>query len=564
MAPLPVPSGTAFRLTLANVLGRALPNGATTVGSSAGVSGRMASKQQKAQPQSQPSDRGDAPAATTPPVVAKPAPLQDASNAPASEHPATGEQCGRWELGSGPDATTSNASGSTEAATDSGANAAGSRPNAATTGRDAESEDLPPAWSANGQDASGCKVAAQPGAIAGQDSTPANQWTPMTGPVDGTAATAVAPRPSGAAQQAGAASTQPQTGAVMAAQQPEVPSSAEQAGPATHQAGAPDATPQAAATLVGQAVAELAGAPVQFLAAGAPMAGMPTAGATSGKGDSSSTAGKVATKNAGDAASATSFDPASAGNAKGSKGAEAPGAASDGSSHEAQSNGQPTQHTQADPAQTSTVTAKTIDGGASPAQTVPAHAVARDAATPARTPDALGDSARQSLQRGDSVPSPLDGEDSTPASGINAAKLMQTMGETEMRVGMRSSEFGDISIRTSVTPQQMLAQISLDHGDLSQAIAAHVGAMQSKLGEESGLPTVIEVNRSGNQFADQSLNHAGAPASGDSGQSPQREQRGFVRSARTESATVPTEADVGLGPAPLVSGSNGYRLDIRA
>jgi hypothetical protein len=168
------------------------------------------------------------------------------------------------------------------------------------------------------------------------------------------------------------------------------------------------------------------------------------------------------------------------------------------------------------------------------------------------------------LQRGDSAPSQLDGEEATATSGINAAKLIQTMGETEMRVGMHSSEFGDISIRTSVTQQQMLAQISLDHGDLSHAISAHIASMQAKLGEESGLATVIEVNHSGNQAGNQFGNQSGASAFGDSGQSPQREQRGFVRSAGTESTAVLAEADVGVGPGPLVSGSNGYRLDIRA
>jgi hypothetical protein len=154
----------------------------------------------------------------------------------------------------------------------------------------------------------------------------------------------------------------------------------------------------------------------------------------------------------------------------------------------------------------------------------------------------------------------VDGEEATPASGINTAKVIQTMGETEMRVGMHSTEFGNISIRTTVSQQQMLAQISVDHGDLSQAISAHVGSMQTKLGEESGLRTVIEVNHSGNQGG----NHSGASGSGEPGRSPQQEQRGFIRSARMESAPVPAEADVGLGTGPLVSGGNGYRLDIRA
>jgi hypothetical protein len=302
--------------------------------------------------------------------------------------------------------------------------------------------------------------------------------------------------------------------------------------------------------MVAQAIAELAGAPVQL-----PTIQVPAAGALPAKGDSSQPGTKAAAKTAGDAGSAKSFDLASAGDAKGSKGAEAAGTASDGSSHGAQSNGQPMQHAQADPAQTVTVTAKAVDGGAPPAQTVPAHVVAHDTATAVRTPGGPEDAASQSLQRGDPS-SQLDGDEATATTGINAAKLIQTMGETEMRVGMRSAEFGEISIRTSVTQQQVLAQISLDHGDLSQAISAHVGSMQTKLGEESGLPTMIQVNQLGN--------HSGASASGGSGQSPQREQRGFVRSTRTESAAMAAEPDVGLVTAPLVNTRSGYRLDIRA
>jgi len=353
---------------------------------------------------------------------------------------------------------------------------------------------------------------------------PAKQWTPLDGPVDGDAAAA-----------------------------PVAPGT-------TQLAGAADKAAEAGAAIAAQAVAEMAGAPCW-----APTIQVAAASALPSKGDASQTAGKGTAKTASDAGNAKSFDLAGAADAKGSKGAEQAGAVGNGASgsHDAQSNGQPMQHSQADPAQTAAVTAKAADGGTLQAQTVPMHVAAHDTATAVRTPDSAESTAGESLQRGNPS-NQLDGDEATAASGVNAAKLIQTMGETEMRVGMRSTEFGDISIRTSVTPQQMLAQISLEHGDLSQAISAHVGAMQTKLGEESGLPTVIEVSHSGNQFGGQPGNHLGASTSGDSGRSPQGEQRGFVRSARTESAAVAVEADVGLGAGPLMSTSNGYRLDIRA
>jgi hypothetical protein len=129
---------------------------------------------------------------------------------------------------------------------------------------------------------------------------------------------------------------------------------------------------------------------------------------------------------------------------------------------------------------------------------------------------------------------------------------MQTMSESEMHVGMRSSEFGDISIRTSITDQQMVTRISLDHSELSQAISAHVSSMQTKLGEDSGLNASIEVHNLGSS-------HSGEP-----GQSSQREQRALHQSSQNGNALFPPEEETGMSMAALVNAGNGNRLDIRA
>jgi hypothetical protein len=225
------------------------------------------------------------------------------------------------------------------------------------------------------------------------------------------------------------------------------------------------------------------------------------------------------------------------------------------SSHSAQSNGQPSQNSQADPSQVAAVAPRGMDNGASQVQaqtqTVVMHVASHDAATTQRTPDGPTDASRPAKQQ--EVPASIHSDSGEPvvSSGINAAKLIQTMGETEMRVGMHSSEFGDISIRTSISQQQMLAQISLDHSDLSQAISAHVSTVQAKLGAEFGLQASIVVN-----------NH-GASLSGGSGNSSQSEQRPFTSSARIQSAALPVEADIGLSPGALVSAGNEHGLDIR-
>ena len=134
---------------------------------------------------------------------------------------------------------------------------------------------------------------------------------------------------------------------------------------------------------------------------------------------------------------------------------------------------------------------------------------------------------------------------------IRNATLVNALNGTEMRVGMQSSEFGDISIRTTMSPQLMHTQISLDHGELSQVISNHVSAAQTKLGDELGLRASIEIN------------HAGASLQGNAGQSSQRQQNTSYGSGQTIRIANPTAVEKGISmemPAVL---ANGRQLDIR-
>ncbi len=67
-------------------------------------------------------------------------------------------------------------------------------------------------------------------------------------------------------------------------------------------------------------------------------------------------------------------------------------------------------------------------------------------------------------------------------SPIHTARLLQSAGGSEMRVGLHSAEFGSISIATSVSSGALQASIALDHGGLGHAIAAHLPAMEEKFG----------------------------------------------------------------------------------
>jgi hypothetical protein len=142
------------------------------------------------------------------------------------------------------------------------------------------------------------------------------------------------------------------------------------------------------------------------------------------------------------------------------------------------------------------------------------------------------------------------GGDAVASSGINSAKLIQTLGESEMHVGMHSAEFGDISIRTSLSQQQMVTQISLDHNDLSQAISAHLSTVQAKLGEEYGLHASIEVS------------NQGAPLSGGQGDSSSRDQQPSGRTRQGTSMVSGSSLENVSGVVAQSSAGSGHGLDI--
>ena len=273
------------------------------------------------------------------------------------------------------------------------------------------------------------------------------------------------------------------------------------------------------------------------------------------KAESIQSAGKAPQKNAADAISPKGPELSNVIDAAKAKAASATG---DGPSHSAQSNSQsnaqsnnqPTQHAQADASQPVAAMPKVADNSAAQPQPTPVPPVALEA--PAATAATGGLPIASHADRSEAPSNPLDGDEITAPTGVNASRIVQSMSESEMRVGLHSSEFGAISIRTSVSPQQMLAQISVDHPGLSQAISAHVGSVQTKLGNDSGLNTLIQVN------------HQAASTNGQGG-SQQREQRSSAAlSVPAESAAASPDPDVGISPAVAAGARNGYRLDIRA
>jgi hypothetical protein len=148
-----------------------------------------------------------------------------------------------------------------------------------------------------------------------------------------------------------------------------------------------------------------------------------------------------------------------------------------------------------------------------------------------------------------------------PMPVINTAKLIQTMGQSEMRVGMRSNEFGNISISTSATRDLISAQISLDHGELARALAAHLPEMQARLGGNQAMDVRIDMHGNG---TGQGTGTSGGATNGSEDQSRQgRQQPGnssssYVGGSLGERQFSPVAAAMTTGDGRLDA-----RLDIR-
>jgi hypothetical protein len=86
--------------------------------------------------------------------------------------------------------------------------------------------------------------------------------------------------------------------------------------------------------------------------------------------------------------------------------------------------------------------------------------------------------------------------DASATQVVHRAQLIQAMHQSEMRMGMNSAEFGNISISAAVSHQTLSAQISLDHPELSRALTAQLPDIEKSLGSAYGLPSRVEIRDS--------------------------------------------------------------------
>jgi hypothetical protein len=148
-----------------------------------------------------------------------------------------------------------------------------------------------------------------------------------------------------------------------------------------------------------------------------------------------------------------------------------------------------------------------------------------------------------------------------PQPVVNTARLVQNINQSEMRVGMRSSEFGNISINTSATRDVVSAQISLDHGELAKALAAHLPEMQARLGGNQPMSVRIDMNGTA---TGQGSGNSGGMSNGTAGQSRGgRQEAGYAEASN--SGNVVDGQQLSTAPAAMATGysRSDAHLDIR-
>lgn len=70
------------------------------------------------------------------------------------------------------------------------------------------------------------------------------------------------------------------------------------------------------------------------------------------------------------------------------------------------------------------------------------------------------------------------------SSPLHTARLVAGMERSELRVGLRTGEFGNVDIRTSMIHNQFIAEISVERGELGRALAAELPSLQHRLTEQ--------------------------------------------------------------------------------
>lgn len=72
----------------------------------------------------------------------------------------------------------------------------------------------------------------------------------------------------------------------------------------------------------------------------------------------------------------------------------------------------------------------------------------------------------------------------TPGYAFHAARLVERLNQSELRVGVHAGDLGKVDIRTSLGRNQFTAEISVERGELGRALTAELPSLHTRLAEQ--------------------------------------------------------------------------------
>ncbi len=137
-------------------------------------------------------------------------------------------------------------------------------------------------------------------------------------------------------------------------------------------------------------------------------------------------------------------------------------------------------------------------------------------------------------------------------SALATARLVQSVGRSEMQVSLHSEDLGRLTVRTSLGRDALSAQITLDNPQLGSLLNTHAPSIEQKLADAHGLRASVTIDTQ-------------SPASGRNPQSQEHQSNSRQRSSGNSltSSAFPSETAVPASTLASQSSASGTRLNIR-
>ena len=151
----------------------------------------------------------------------------------------------------------------------------------------------------------------------------------------------------------------------------------------------------------------------------------------------------------------------------------------------------------------------------SPAFTIAAPSAQVNVPQPSSSPDAGPKSnAQTSAGVPDNAPHPsLPGTPEAPpaaaASPLQMAQMANKAGQSEMRIGLNTAEFGSVEVRTTVHANDVGVQIGSEKGDLRSLLTPELPGIASTLQQQDLRVTQVSFHQQGFAFANNSSSFSG-------------------------------------------------------